>query len=201
MRVDAEPVPPWKAPPSGEAPVDVPVTALLATSHHAAVLLRSVRVHSNGVELELQAKLRRDDASDEQWSDLLDRFHEHGWIGRGVAGRLRAGVLLADGSRAIVAPRAHGDDDAAGGHRLTRQGGGGSGSDTFHDAEWVFWLWPLPPDGPLTLVVDWPAMDLPEQRVEIDGTAIRDAARAVVPIWPDRGAPASGTRSSWTVRS
>ncbi len=36
-----------------------------------------------------------------------------------------------------------------------------------------YWLWPLPPAGPLTFVADFLARALPESRVAVDGAAIR----------------------------
>jgi len=47
-------------------------------------------------------------------------------------------------------------------------------------------MWGLPPSGPPALVCEWPARDIPESRVEIDG-GLAAAARAV-PIWPDQAA-------------
>ncbi|TCJ36428.1 hypothetical protein E0504_23650 [Parafrankia sp. BMG5.11] len=47
-----------------------------------------------------------------------------------------------------------------------------------------YWLWPLPPAGPLTLVVDFPARGLAESRVTVDGSALRAAAERAVTLWP-----------------
>ncbi len=47
-----------------------------------------------------------------------------------------------------------------------------------------YWLWPLPPVGPLTLVVDFPARGLAESSVTVDGSALRAAAGRAVPLWP-----------------
>jgi hypothetical protein len=53
---------------------------------------------------------------------------------------------------------------------LTSGGGGGDE----HNWRSSFWVYPLPPEGPVTLVVSW-----------LDGTAIRAAARQAVVLWPD----------------
>jgi hypothetical protein len=37
----------------------------------------------------------------------------------------------------------------------------------------------------VTLVVSWPEQGIPEARGELDGTAIRAAARQAVVLWPD----------------
>jgi hypothetical protein len=46
-------------------------------------------------------------------------------------------------------------------------------------------MWPLPPAGPLTVVSEWPAHDIPETRVVIDATELRDRAAEAEVIWPD----------------
>jgi hypothetical protein len=61
--------------------------------------------------------------------------------------------------------------------------GGGSGNELTWDAE--FWVAPLPPDGPVTLVGVWPDAGATEQRAQIDGAAIRTAAARCVELWPE----------------
>jgi hypothetical protein len=46
------------------------------------------------------------------------------------------------------------------------------------------WLSPLPPAGPLRVVVRCDLLRLPETVTELDGTAIRAAAAEVVTLWP-----------------
>jgi hypothetical protein len=50
------------------------------------------------------------------------------------------------------------------------------------EQEW--WLTPLPPAGPLRLVVRCGLFGLPEASVVLDGAAIRAAAEEVVVLWP-----------------
>ncbi|WP_261559791.1 hypothetical protein [Frankia tisae] len=56
-----------------------------------------------------------------------------------------------------------------------------------------YWLWPLPPAGPLTFVADFLARGLPESRVAVDGAAIRAAADRAVDLWPAVGLPEPGS--------
>ncbi len=46
------------------------------------------------------------------------------------------------------------------------------------------WLWGLPPPGPLTFVLTWPASQLPTSAVEIDASLVLEAADRAVPAWP-----------------
>ena len=52
------------------------------------------------------------------------------------------------------------------------RGGGGGGGRWRHG----FWVWPLPPEGPLAFVCEWPVAGIPETRTEIDSALVRDAA-------------------------
>jgi len=47
-----------------------------------------------------------------------------------------------------------------------------------------FWVEPLPPPGPLGVVVEWERRDVPETRVDLDGSAIVDAAARALMLWP-----------------
>ena len=58
-----------------------------------------------------------------------------------------------------------------------------------------FWVYPLPPEGPVTLVASWLEYGVAETRAELDGTAIREAAGRAVVLWPDEPDPES--RSAW----
>jgi len=65
--------------------------------------------------------------------------------------------------------------------RVTGGGGTGGGeSSTMHDG---LWLWPLPPEGPLELVLQWPAFGIGESRVIVDGGQLRALAASVKPLW------------------
>lgn len=58
------------------------------------------------------------------------------------------------------------------------QGGGGGG----RFWEFRFWLWPLPPEGPLTFYADWPAKSIPETSTVLDATELRSLAQSAVRI-------------------
>jgi len=47
-----------------------------------------------------------------------------------------------------------------------------------------FWLWPLPPPGPLAFVCEWPKKGIGERRVDIDASVVLDAAARAEPLWP-----------------
>jgi hypothetical protein len=49
----------------------------------------------------------------------------------------------------------------------------------------TYWVWPLPPPGPLTFVCKWTGLGIAEQRAVTDGGLILDAARLSYQLWPD----------------
>jgi hypothetical protein len=47
-----------------------------------------------------------------------------------------------------------------------------------------YWVWPLPPDGPLTFVVEWPAHGVPLTQARVEAAMIRRAAAQDERLWP-----------------
>jgi hypothetical protein len=91
--------------------------------------------------------------------------------------------MYADGRRtAAAAARPLGDDDTDPG-RLVMLECGSSGSPRRWDGD--FWVYPLPPEGPVTFVASWPKYEVAETRMELDGAAIREAAERAVTLWPE----------------
>ena len=60
--------------------------------------------------------------------------------------------------------------------------GGGGGRDSFNMR---YWMWPFPPAGPRIVVSDWPAYDVAETRVVVDGTESPPRAAEAKAIWPE----------------
>ncbi len=109
---------------------------------------------------------------------------------------LRFGIAYADGRKATVFdPRPWWRDpdrpetpDIV----LMQRGGGGGGASW----DFRFWAWPLPPDGPLEFVVEWPSEGIELTRAEVDSAVVREAAAHAVTLWPS-GTP-HGRSGTWT---
>jgi hypothetical protein len=54
----------------------------------------------------------------------------------------------------------------------------------FHRSR-TYWVWPLPPAGPMTFVCEWTAFGIRETRTEVDTKLILDAAAQSIKLWPD----------------
>ena len=153
--------------PDNELPVALPVNALLARTGDAAIAVMGLQVYSTGVSMTLLVRVREALSPRRGLHELV-----HGFGGPG----LLVGVGLADGRRVASGGVARNDPD------LVWQPTGGSGDDRSVEQGW--WLSPLPPDGPLTLVVRCPELGVEEVATEFDGTAVRAAAAGVVELWP-----------------
>lgn len=146
-------------------------------THH--VTLTEVSAYPQGVELRLilrakpvadevapGGKAGRDDPMRALMSSLQSRF----------------GIGFPDGRRAlpqqflsqanIINPE---------GHPVLSAGSGGGGHHGVTSQRW--WLWPLPPSGPLAFVFAWPDQGAGETSVVVDGTELVDAAQRAEKLW------------------
>jgi hypothetical protein len=101
---------------------------------------------------------------------------------------LRLGVELADGARVsnLGGRMPHDLDEEPQGPVFHQHGGGGGGGGGGrYRTQPAYWLWPLPPPGPLRVSCEWPALDVPLSTVEVDASALAGAADRSEPIWPD----------------
>ena len=94
---------------------------------------------------------------------------------------LRLGVVYADGSSWSNDDAVFPSDDQppASPFLMSRGGGGGGDSDATNQ-----WLWPLPPEGPLTFVAEWPRFAVPESTASVDAGELRRAAELAQDLWP-----------------
>lgn len=58
---------------------------------------------------------------------------------------------------------------------------GGHGDERTFGTDW--WIWPLPPPGPMTFVCSWPARGVHAARAVIDGDEIRARAAEAEVLW------------------
>jgi hypothetical protein len=114
----------------------------------------------------------------------------------------RAGFQLADGSKATwlgpgggagaVAIATRPDERPKGPVILSGAGGGGS-------RRWSqdLWLWPLPPEGRLEFVCEWPALGIELTRAELDSRQIREAAKRSQRLWSNGQGLSAPSPTPW----
>jgi hypothetical protein len=62
-------------------------------------------------------------------------------------------------------------------------GGGGGGTEGYSYMRQHLYLWPVPIDGDISLIVDWPHRRMAESRTVLNGDEIRSAAAAAIDVW------------------
>ena len=188
---------PWHGVPAGVVGRTVALDLVLGRSATAAVWIPSVTVYPEVFEFQLEIRHRDREALSHQF------MWPHGPSRR--AGELdpellRFGLQFSDGSKATnlypgPAPR---DPDRPPAGPILAGGGGGGGGDAAGGSRWQYeyWVWPLPPEGPLVFVCEWPIGDIPETRSEMDSAPLRDAARDAVALWS--GSEPEGDSGDWS---
>jgi hypothetical protein len=165
------PQPVWSGPPEDEIGVSSGIR--LASVFEDRIVLAVVDVvgYSTGFELVLWTRFRASERRPGR--PLHDPFHG-----------MRFGVQFSDGRKADSAGRGltlgFGARGEAPQGPLVMGRGGGGGSNGWQQK---YWIWPLPPPGPLTFGVQWQAVGLDEARLECDAQPILDAAAGSTKLW------------------
>lgn len=188
------------------APVEA--TLLIAKTEGVGVGVTNLLAFPTGLKLRVIAFARRSGGPELRFEDVggwgpqrARRIREDQALPDEM---LRFGIQFADGGKA-TAVRDDGPIFGPGrpdGPVLMTRGGGGDGR-TWHED---YWLWPLPPPGPLAFVCEWPAYGIGLTRVEIEAEQVREAAANALAIWPedepfaeaDEPWPPEGGTAGWT---
>ena len=177
--------PPWAGPPESELGVAVPLRTVLVRQPGVVIALTECVAFSNGFNLGIAVRSQAQ----------LD----HRGLGFGPPSEadrertLRVGVRFADGRESAASgfgpnPEVmayylawqEGREPEVPAGPIVAQGGGGGGGKHFN---FQYWVWPLPPDGPLTISCEWRARGVPLSSTEADGGAIRAAGSKSTNLW------------------
>lgn len=169
--------------PDNEIPAPIPVVLTLARTEDLAVAVVGLAAYTTGVSFDVVIHLRPAPGSE---PDLeLHDVVGGGWGRRGAASQqLLLGVEYPDGRTAsnVHGSWPHGPYEHDDPPELVLHEGGGGG-DQFSWSQ-SYWLAPVPPPGPVTLICAWPAMGLAETRHEVDGQLIAEASSRAQVLWP-----------------
>lgn len=165
------------APPENEFGVSVPIRLLIARTDEVAFGLIDVVAYSTGFSLRLAIRARPDASG----FDLDGLMRPHFERSESSEEKLRFGVEFADGRKATNLGWRRGPREDPPTISLVPQASGGGAS------SWTFgyWVWPLPPAGPLTFAWAWLGGGFPEQTQEIDASAIVEAGADSEQLWQD----------------
>ena len=158
----------WEGPPSGERPVALSLGVLLAHTDAVAVHIAGAYAYSTGLTFGVAMVSR------------------HGTLTRDAESLARpageddahVAVTFADGRRATPESEPRGPQPPQ--IVLGARGGGGDAS----AYETRMWLWPIPPEGPLTFTFRWLAEGVEETTATIDTAPLRDASARTAVWWP-----------------
>jgi hypothetical protein len=175
--------PPWAGPPESEIGVAVPVRATLHSTPDLVIALIDLVAFSNGFEFRIALRSK---------NSIEPRSMGFGPPG-GHHESLEVEIGFADG-RSGKSPASQPSVEVLNYYQEAREGrepelpagpviglGSGGGGGRRWDFQW--WVWPLPPDGPVTLLCRWPAGKIVTKSLELDGAAIRRAGAESKDLW------------------
>jgi hypothetical protein len=192
---------PWHGPPAAVVGRTVALDLMIGRSEKAAVWIPALTVYDDGFEFGVEIRHRLDDDA------FLHPFFMHHHLRRPSSSAegtdelppelLLLGMEFADGRKAtnlgspVPWPTQEDPEAMPEGPSLQPSGGGGGGGGRWRHG---YYGWPLPPDGPLAFVCEWPAANIAQTRTEIDGGLLCSAAPGTVVLWDDD--KAGGSRGS-----
>jgi hypothetical protein len=163
---------PQSGPPLDEIGVLALSSFLIARTSEVVVAVRGITAYSDGLHLAVVV-LFADQARAEDLAYSLQEYSRS-------PGRFRFGVAFSDGRQATSGNRDSPDveqsPDAAQLKLIDSDHAG---------LIWTgqYWLWPLPPPGPLVVGCRWPDRGIAETLVQIDPEPLLTAAATSHPVW------------------
>lgn len=193
---EEQPRPAWQGAPDDVLPGVVPVELILGRSESTVVMLTGMRAFPTGLGMRLGVRVRGRVHRRDVHGEVFDGPYAHDMNVEWQAGRLKWGFELADGRRAtnVDLPLGHALPDEPGPPRFVPYfpvskpdrpvlvGGGGGGSERSVDRD--YWLWPLPPPGPLRVACQWLDQGIELAIQDLDTESLLEAAARAQPIWP-----------------
>jgi len=158
--------------------VTLDVNQLVARTSRATMTLESVAAHPGGCELAFRIVVDMAGLTprqEKQARRAVDGYAPATTPDATGPGRLSVALEFSDGRTAAFS-----DDTGAlprDGPAVTDCGSSSYPEGAAEVAEETFWAWPLPPAGPVTVLVEWPAVGIGPSSVALDGAAIAAAAR------------------------
>lgn len=182
MARPAAPVSGGRRPPAPHRPGGPPDAVLgqqvggltvIARTDTMVVAVDRIVAYPNGFEAGITIR-----TNDRPAHGSFDDHRRRSWSGSAAfpGESIRVTVVFADGRRGTV-----GNFTSAPAGDLTLVPIQGVGSQTRFDQR--FWVEPLPPPGPLRVLVEWERRGLPETRAELDAGAILEAATKAEALW------------------
>jgi hypothetical protein len=177
----------------------VPLRLILGLTDRVAVAVVGATAYTTGVSLTVSVR-RRESLAANDFEDVDEFYDDPFEPPFGHPGRrrrrvrelapeiLRFGLQFSDGRKATTTgelfPWVDLDDTDEGEPTgpVLMSGGGGGGN---REWEAEFWLWPVPPPGPLAFVIEWPSEKIELTKREVDAALFIEASRSSEELWPE----------------
>jgi hypothetical protein len=180
-RLDRKHVPPF----AQVVPVVLPWSRRLGGGENVRVALGAVYCWHEVVSLDVRLFFQ------DQSGDLGQYLpFPHGRLNtvEGIEQLLRVGIEFADGRTAtnldyLAKPEPSTEPDPSNPVLFPGTGGGGGGAAGYSYMRQQLYVWPVPSNGDITLIVDWPYRRMPESRTVLNGDEIRSASGAAIDVW------------------
>jgi hypothetical protein len=162
---------PQSGPPGDEVGLLALSSFVLARTPEVVVAVRGITSYSDGLHIAVVV-IFADHARAEDLAYSLQEYSRS-------PGRFRVGLAFADGRKATSGQRDAPDVEQHAAAQLKLLGSSQQGLVWSGD----YWLWPLPPAGPLIVGCRWPDRGIPETLVQIDPAPLLTAAAASRSVW------------------
>jgi hypothetical protein len=186
---DGAGLPAWAGAPDNVMPGAVPTEALLAASAKAVVWISILWAYPTGFQFGLSLRIREPQAHGNWASGPLfagELYPETGALEWRPGERFHFALSFADGRtvdnrpRIDHAPPSASDPAPKRGIELRSE----SIRLSPQTLDELYWVWPLPPSGPIRFLCEWAAMGVGPTLVEVDAGPLRDASARSVVLWP-----------------
>ncbi|MEV0613796.1 hypothetical protein AB0I81_10780 [Nonomuraea sp. NPDC050404] len=180
-------LPPWMGPPFTERGTILLTDRLLGRSGNVVLHLPLIRAYKTGCAFEVELTVRQGDLPAGDFLDLMmthmyNAPHFRMRAGEPLPDRLlRWGVRYRDGTKLTTIDRR----EPGSTEPMLYAMASGDGLRTGSLSSGIrLWLWPLPPQEPFELAVEWPMGGIELSITEIDGAAIAAASERSTDYWP-----------------
>lgn len=189
------PQPVWLGPPDNVLGEGCAFGTLLARTDDVALGISGLMAFPTGFSFLLSLHRRVPSPRGPGWGDPW--HHRPPTSGEPVPEVLRFGIQFSDGRKATTLdgfpdldPRDPGQLPP--GPVLIHRVGSGGGELSFEQG---YWVWPLPPPGPLAFVCEWPSEGIELTRAEVEAGVLTAASGRAQVLWD---APTSTGAAGWT---
>jgi hypothetical protein len=183
--------PEWFAAPEDFVAGVLPLELVLGKDDEAAVFITRIAAYPAGFEFDAELVTKKPTRGDpfelfynpERPRDEIPRELVRLAVGFADGRRATSFGAALGGSTAIALGTSSEDKPPDPSRDILMTPGAGGGSERHSTTR--YWVWPLPPPGPLTFACEWPAFGIEETTVEIDAALVREAAERARSVWSD----------------